>query len=66
MLLVVVNGYVSEENPSKNAFVHSRVLGYLDSGIPTRVFVVQKNVKSRNMSTKMSMSIRGHQMISQK
>lgn len=45
MLLVVVNGYVSEENPSKNAFVHSRVLGYLDSGIPTRVFVVQKKCK---------------------
>ncbi|MFE4196516.1 FkbM family methyltransferase [Paenarthrobacter sp. NPDC056912] len=41
--LVITNRYPSYDDLYKNAFVHSRVLRYIDSGVPTEVFVLDEN-----------------------
>lgn len=38
--LVITNRYPSYDDLYKNAFVHSRVRGYIDSNVPTEVFVL--------------------------
>lgn len=39
MVIVIARGYVSEEAPYCNGFVHSRVKAYIKSGVETKVFV---------------------------
>lgn len=50
MLLVIVNNYVTAENPYANGFVHRRVISYLKDGIETKVFVLNKKKKKGKYS----------------
>ena len=43
MIVVLLRGYVSEEQPYNNGFVHARVKAYIESGIDTKVFVLNPN-----------------------
>jgi glycosyltransferase involved in cell wall biosynthesis len=45
MILVIVNNYVTPENPYANGFVHRRVLSYLKDDLETKVFVLNKKKK---------------------
>lgn len=41
--LVITNRYPSYEDLYRNGFVHSRVLRYIQAGVPTEVFVLNEN-----------------------
>ncbi|MCR1163665.1 FkbM family methyltransferase [Paenarthrobacter sp. UW852] len=45
--LVITNRYPSYGDLYKNGFVHSRVRRYIDSGVPTEVFVLDDGVRLR-------------------
>ena len=44
MVIVLLKNYVSKESPYSYAFVHTRVRAYINSGIATKVFVLNSNV----------------------
>lgn len=50
MILIIVNDYVTLENPYANGFVHRRVLSYIKDGIKTKVFVLNKSKKKGKYS----------------
>jgi L-malate glycosyltransferase len=45
MILTVVGGYVSDDDKYNNAFVHSRVKEYINSGIDAKVFWITNRKK---------------------